>query len=82
MSDEGSSYEVPRLEGWLTFPEAGEVLGISKQMVHKLAFPASGKSAFSTVRAVGDRPMYLVKEEEVEEYKNRPKQQPKQQPEE
>lgn len=62
-SDEGDYYEVPRLEGWLTFPEAAAILDVSKQMVHKMAF--GRRPLLLTVRRVGDKPIYVVKEEEV-----------------
>ena len=56
--------EVPILEGWCTFSEAAEALGISKQGIHKKVF---GENAFKTVRAVGSKPLYLLWREEVEE---------------
>lgn len=62
-SDEGGYSEVPRLEGWLTFPEAGDRLNVSKQMIHKMAF--GPKRLLLTVRRVGDKPIYVVEEKEV-----------------
>lgn len=62
-SAEGGYSEIPRLEGWLTFPEAGEILDVTKQMVHKMAF--GRRRLLLTVRRVGDKPIYVVKEEEV-----------------
>jgi hypothetical protein len=59
--------EVGKLPGWLTMPEAGEILGVTKQMVHSLVFNAS-PSPFdkeSEVRHVGDKPVYLLSEDAV-----------------
>lgn len=62
---EGSySRRVPKLKGWLTFPEAGTILGVSKQMIHKMAF-LTEPPVLKTVRSIGDRPIYIVSEEEV-----------------
>lgn len=63
MTDEGGYYKVPRLEGWITFPEAADILHVTKQMVHKMAF--GRKRLLLTVRSIGDKPIYVVKEEEV-----------------
>lgn len=62
-SDEGGYYEVPRLEGWLTFPEAATVLDVTKQMVHKMAFGRN--PLLTTVRRIGEKPIYVVEEKEV-----------------
>lgn len=52
--------EIKRLEGWMTFEEAGSALGISKQRVHKLVWDAA---AFDTedIRGVGARPLWLLR---------------------
>lgn len=68
MTDDGYS-EVPRLEGWLTFPEAADELGVTKQMVHKMAF--GSKPVLRIVRRVGDKPIYVVDEKEVLALKKR-----------
>jgi Helix-turn-helix domain len=57
---------VPVLEGWITAVEAAEVLGISRQSVARMM--ADG--VFRTLRAVGDRPLYVVRVEEVETYRD------------
>jgi hypothetical protein len=50
--------EVLPLEGWLTFPEVAEKLGVTNQAVHKKVF-GSGDS-FPEVRSVGDKPLYVL----------------------
>lgn len=70
-SDEGGYVSIPRLEGWLTFPEAGELLGVTKQMVHKLVFKSKVFDLRTDLRTVGDRPIYIVKEEKVRALKER-----------
>lgn len=51
------SGDAPKLEGWLTLPEVAAALGVTKQMVHKMEF--------DTLRVVGDRAAYIVRESEV-----------------
>ncbi len=65
--------EVRRLEGWLTFEEAGEVLGYSKQGIHRLVFesPNSPFNPDTDVRGVGARPLMLLREAAVLEVKGR-----------
>lgn len=64
--DDGySRSEVKRLEGWLSFPEAAEVLGVSKQMIHKMVFSSGLFNLETEVRSVGDRPIYVVDEKKV-----------------
>ena len=55
---------VPVLEGWITAVEAAEVLGISRQSVARMMT----EGVFRTLRAVGDRPLYVVRIEEIEAY--------------
>jgi hypothetical protein len=50
--------EVPRLEGWLTFPEAAGMPGVSNQGLHKMVFEAR-RFRVDDVRAVGTRPTFL-----------------------
>lgn len=52
--------DFPKLAGWLTFPEAGAVLGVSKQAVHKMA----EQNELQTVHCVGEK-LYVVSEEEI-----------------
>ncbi len=65
--------EVRRLEGWYTFEEAGEILGYSKQGIHRLVFesPRSPFNAEEDVRGVGARPLMLLRKEAVERVKGR-----------
>lgn len=53
--------EAPRLNDWITLPEAAEVLGISKQAVHKMASAGDIK----TIHLIGNRPVYVVAEAEI-----------------
>ncbi len=48
--------EVPKLENWVTLPEAARLLNVSNQMVHKMVFELK---FFKTVRTVGDKPVYV-----------------------
>lgn len=57
---------VPVLEGWLTAIEAAEILGISRQSVARMMT----EGVFRTLRAVGDRPLYVVRAEEVQAYRD------------
>jgi predicted site-specific integrase-resolvase len=57
---------VPVLEGWLTAVEVAEVLGISRQSVARMMT----EGVFRTLRQVGDRPLYVVRVEEVETYRD------------
>lgn len=57
-----SSFEVPKLEGWVTISEAAEILGISRQAVHKMV--NSGK--FRSARKIGSsKPVFVVRAAEV-----------------
>jgi len=58
---------VKRLEGWMTFAEAGEILGLQKQGVHRAVFDSSFTSfnVDDDVRGVGEKPIMLVREEAV-----------------
>jgi hypothetical protein len=55
---------VPVLDGWLTALQAAEVLGISRQSVARMF----NEDTFSTLHAVGDRPLYVVHIDEVNRY--------------
>lgn len=65
--------EIKRLEGWFTFEEAGEVLGYSKQGIHRLVFesPNSPFEPDKDVRGVGGRPLMLLREDAVNRVKTR-----------
>ncbi len=70
MTDDGVSYkEIPRLEDWLSIPEAALELGVSKQMVHKMINTLDVFDYERDVRKVGDKPMYLVRESAVKALK-------------
>lgn len=67
---------VPALEGWLSAVEVARAVGLSRQSVARMM--ADG--VFRTLRSVGERPLYIVREEEVnalqelrEEYDSWPK---------
>lgn len=65
--------EVKRLEGWLTFEEAGDVLGYRKQGIHRLVFesPNNPFDPATDIRGVGARPLMLLREAAVLEVKDR-----------
>lgn len=70
MTDDGVSYtEIPRLEDWLSIPEAAFELGVSKQMIHKMIHSLKVFNSDRDVRKVGEKPMYLVRESAVEALK-------------
>ena len=55
--------DVRQLEGWVTFPEAAEALGISKQGMHKLVFESpNAPFTSSEVKRLGagPKPVYLL----------------------
>ena len=56
---------VPVLEGWLTAKQAAEELGISRQSVARMM----DTGVFATIHAVGDRPLYVIRAEEVDAYR-------------
>ena len=47
--------DVRQLEGWVTFPEAAEALGISKQGMHKLVFESPNAPFTSSGGCTGCR---------------------------
>lgn len=55
--------DVPKLEGWATFPEAAAELGVTKQAIHKMVFE---NGEFQSLRAVGSKPVYVISIEEVQ----------------
>src|SRR5213083_1970621 len=54
---------VKRLEDWMTLSEAGEVLGYSKQGLHRLIFesPNNPFDLENDVRGVGDKPLIVLR---------------------
>ena len=52
------------LDGWLSAKQAAEALGISRQSVARMM----NEDTFSTLHAVGERPLYVVHEDEVRRY--------------
>lgn len=58
---------LPELEGWLTFTEAAEELGISRQRFYQLAeaTDAEGNPRVQTAHRLGARPTYIVRTAEV-----------------
>lgn len=67
MGTKRGLHTLPELEGWLTFPEIAEYLGISRQRVHQLA--ESG--VITSAHRLGKRPTYIAREAEVKLLKNR-----------
>lgn len=53
---------IPVLDGWMTLPKAGEVLGITRQSAYKMA----KKKKFKTLHLVEGTSIVLVRTEEVE----------------
>lgn len=54
--------DVPRMAGWVTSEEAAAILGVTKQMVHRLIRSNKLKST----RRLGDaKPVYAISEVEV-----------------
>lgn len=62
--EEADVIVVPVLENWLTAAQAADVLGISRQSVTRMM----NEGTFGTLHAVGDRPLYVVRREEVDRY--------------
>ncbi len=64
---------VKRLEGWMTFTEAGDLLGYTKQGFHRLVFesPNSPFDVDTDVRGVGEKPIMVIRTEVVKAEKDR-----------
>lgn len=61
--------EVKQLPGWVTFPEAAEKLGMSKQGLHKLVFGSPNKPFTSEEvkrLGTGPKPVYLLKQDALD----------------
>jgi len=56
--------EIKRLEGWMTFGEAADELSLSRQRVHKMVWDEQ-EFASEDIRAIGDRPLYVLRAEAV-----------------
>jgi len=58
---------VKRLEGWLTFQEAANMLGLTKQGMHQAVFNAARRrfDINDDIRAVGDKPIWVIRESAV-----------------
>jgi predicted DNA-binding protein (UPF0251 family) len=59
----GSLTELPELAGWLTFGEAAAKMGISVERIRQLAT----SRRLRTARRLGQRPIGIVREAEVDE---------------
>ena len=51
------------LKGWLTTTDAAARLKISRQMVNRMVH----NGAFKTLQTIGDKPLFIVKEQEIDE---------------
>lgn len=62
MADGGHPRDnVPRLEGWVSFDELADKLGISKQAVHKML----ETDRIKTARKVGKKAIYVLTQDEA-----------------
>jgi hypothetical protein len=61
--------DLPELPGWLTFGEAAALMEISVERVRQLASEPNAK--LTTARRIGRRPLGIVREAEVLEWKRR-----------
>lgn len=52
----------PELKGWVTASQAAELLGISRQSVNRMI----NRGEFTTLHALGERPVYLISRTEVQ----------------
>jgi hypothetical protein len=69
-----TTLNVPKLPGWITLSEAGKILNISRWAVHKMCDREGlkpGEKPVLNAFYIGDpdRPVYLVREAEVEALK-------------
>jgi hypothetical protein len=67
MSDEFDIDKVKRISEWITASQAATMLGISRQHVNRMM--QTGE--FRTLRALGDRPILVVKHAEVLKVRDR-----------
>lgn len=65
---DGEDIEIPRLKGWLTLAEAGDVLGVnSKQGMHRICWESREFDFANDMRAAGRRPLFLIRQSAVYE---------------
>ena len=64
-----SLMELPELPGWLTLGEAAEEMGVSVERVRQLV--SQPNPQLRTARRIGRRPLGIVREAEVAEWKQR-----------
>jgi predicted DNA-binding protein (UPF0251 family) len=58
--------EAPALAGWVTCTQAAEMLGITRQSVNK----AVNAGEFKTLHRLGERPIFVIKTNEVSDLVN------------
>jgi hypothetical protein len=63
--------QLPELEGWVSFPDAAEEIGISRQRLFQLAEKTDPTVVETAVRIGKHRPVYVMREAEVAELKAR-----------
>lgn len=64
-SDDGDVILIKPLEGWLTLAEAAPVLDVTKQGIHAMVWISMQFDFDKDVRAVGERPVYVLRESAV-----------------
>lgn len=62
--------DAPRLPGWLTLPEVAELLGVTKQAVHKF-IEAGQLSSLHQIKSARGSAVFLLEESEVQAFKAR-----------
>lgn len=62
-----SSEDLPELEGWITLPEAAQVLGVSRSMAHIMVFGTEQK--IKTAHRLGHKPLIVCREAEIRKMK-------------
>lgn len=63
--------QLPELEGWVSFPDAAEEIGISRQRLFQLAEKESPVVIETAMRVGRNRPVYVMRQAEVDELKRR-----------
>lgn len=64
-----SLMDLPELEGWLTFGEAAVEMGITPERVRQLV--SAPNPRLTTAHRIGRRPLGIIREAEVKEWKRR-----------
>ena len=54
--------DVPRMQGWITAEQVAGRLEVSRAYVQRWF----NEDWFATLRAIGERPLYVIREEEVD----------------